>query len=39
MTYGSWAPLIIFLEHIGDLRRGLGLDYMLYADLNYNKNK
>ena len=26
-TYGSWAPLIIFLKHIGDLGRVLGIDF------------
>ena len=27
MTYGSWAPLIIFLENIENLGRGLEIDY------------
>ena len=27
LTYGSWAPLIIFLEHIGVLGRVFAIDY------------
>ena len=39
LTCGSWAPLLIFLEHIGDLGRGLGLDYNLICRFKITKKK